>query len=81
MESIDVRFDEELPNKKKSTDCSNPSEYYEEENQGVDEISKTTEDAELSSKSPSRYTQKNHPKDQIIGDKSAGVQTRIQLVE
>ena len=32
-------------------------------------------------KTPSRYTQKNHPEDQIIGDKSVRVQTRRQLAE
>ena len=81
VESIDVRFDEELTNKTRSTGCSNPPEDHEEENQDDDEIRKTTEDVELSSKSPSRYTQKNHPEDQIIGDKSVGVQTRRQLTE
>ena len=58
------------------TDCNSPSDNHEEENQDDDETSKTTEDVELSSKAPSRYTQKNHPEDQIIGDKSVGVQTR-----
>ena len=81
MERIDVRFDEDLPNRTRSTRCSNPPEYHEEENQDNDELSKTTEDTELNSKGPSRHTQKNHPKDQIIGDKSVRVQTRRQLAE
>ena len=81
VEIIDVIFDEELQNKTRSTDCSSPPEDHEEKNQDDDETSKTTEDAELSSKAPSRYTQKNHPEDQIIGDKSVGVQTRRQLTE
>ena len=81
MESIDVRFDEELPNKTRSTGCRNPPEYHEEENQDDDELRKTTEDTELNSKYPSRYTQKNHLEYQIIGDKSVGVQTRRQLAE
>ena len=81
VESIDVRFDEELPDKTRSTGCSNPPEDHEEENQDDDEIRKTTEDTELNSKGPSRHTQKNHPEDQIIRDKSVGVQTRRQLAE
>ena len=81
VESIDVIFDEDLPNKTRSTSYNNPPEDHEEENQDDDEISKTTEDIELNSKGPSRYTQKNHPEDQIIGDKSVGVQTRRQLTE
>ena len=43
VESIDVKFDEELPNKTRSTGCSNPPEDYEEENQDDDEINKTIE--------------------------------------
>ena len=73
VESIDVKFDEELPNKTRSTGCSNPLEDDEEEKQDDDEIRKTIDDTELNSKGPSRYTQKNHPEDQIIGDKSVGV--------
>ena len=74
VESIDVRFDEELPNDTTDTDYSNPSNNHEEEDQDDDETSNTIEDANLSSKAPSRYTQKNHPEDQIIGDKRVGVQ-------
>ena len=81
MESIDVIFDEELPNKTRSTRCENPLDDLEDENQDNDELSKTTEDTELNSRGPSRHTQKNHPEDQIIGDKSVGVQTRRQLAE
>ena len=81
MESIDVKFDEDLPNRTRSTRCNNPPDDHEDENQDNDELSKTTEDTELNSKGPSRHTQNNHPEDQIIGDKSVGVQTRRQLVE
>ena len=81
MESIDVRFDEDLTNKTRSTRCSNPPDDHEDENQDNDELRKATEDTELNSKGPSRHTQKNHPEDQIIGDKSVGVQTRRQLAE
>ena len=75
LEIIDVRFDEELPDNTKGTDCSSPLDSHEEENRDDDETSKTTEDFELSSKAPSRYTQKNHPEDQIIRDKSAAICT------
>ena len=75
MESIDVRFDEELPNRTRSTRCTNPPDDLEDENQDNDELNKITEDTELKSKGLSRHTQKNHPEDQIIGDKSVGVQT------
>ena len=76
VESIDVRFDEDLPNRTRSTRCINPPDDHEDENQDNDELSKTTEDTKLNSKGPSRHTQKNHLEDQIIGDKSVGVQTR-----
>ena len=76
-----MRFDEEPPNNTRDTDCYSPSENHEEENQDDEETSKTIEDTELISKAPSRYTQKNHPEDQIIGDKRVGVQTRRQLTE
>ena len=76
MESIDVRFDEELPNRTRSIRCSNPPDDIEEENQDNDELCKTTEDVELNSRGPSRHTQKNHPEDKIIRDKSVGFQTR-----
>ena len=69
VESIDVRFDEELSDKLRSIDCSNPLEVHEEDNQDDDEINKPIEDTDLRSKSSSRYVQKNHPEDQIIGDK------------
>ena len=75
MEIIDVRFDEDLPNRT-STRCNNHRDDHEYENQDNDELSKTTEDTELNSKGPSRHTQKNHAKHKIIGDKSVGVQTR-----
>ena len=82
VESIDVRFDEELPNNTRGKDYNSPLDNHEEENQDDDdETSKTIEDVEPRSKAPSRYTQKNHPEDQIIGDKRAGVQTRRQLTE
>ena len=81
VESIDVRFDEELPKNKRDTNDNSPSENHEEENQDDDETRKTTEVVELRSKAPSRYTQKNHSEDQIIGDKRVGVQTRKQLTE
>ena len=81
MKSIDVRFDEDLPNRTRSTRCSNPPKDNEEENQDNDELRQTTGDTELNSKGPSRHTQKNHPEDQIIGDKSVGVHTRRYLAE
>ena len=81
MESIDVRFNEYLPNRTRSTNCTNPPGDHEDENKENEEQSKTTEGTKLNSKGPSRHTQKNHPKDQIIGDKSVGVQTRRQLAE
>ena len=64
VESIDVRFDEDLPNiMSRSTRCNNPPEDHEEENQDNDELSKTTENTKLNSKGPSRHTQKSHPED------------------
>ena len=60
VEIIDVRFDEELSDKLRSTDCSNHPGNHEQEDQDDEETSKTLENAELNSKTPSRYTQKNH---------------------
>ena len=81
VESIDVRFEEDIPNRTRSTSCANPPDGHGSEDQDNDEHRKTIEDTELNSKRPSRHTQKNHPEDQIIGDKSVGVQTRRQLTE
>ena len=36
----------------------------------------STREGRLSHKTPTRYVQKNHPTDQIIGDEDAGVETR-----
>ena len=74
-----MRFDEELPNNTRYTNCYSPLDNHEEENQDDEETSKTIEDTELSSEAPSRYTHKNHPEDQIIGDKRVGVQTRKKI--
>ena len=81
MESIDVRFNEELLDRTRNTNCANPPYHHQDENQENKEQNETTKYTEINSKGPSRHTQKNHPEDQIIGDKSAGVQTRRQLVE
>lgn len=47
-----------------------------ETNEGEDE-----EELEQVSKTPTRHMQKNHLKDQIIGDKNKGVQRRKRVVE
>ena len=52
VESIDVIFDEDLPNRTRSTRCSNPPDNHEDENQDNDELSKATKDTELNSKCP-----------------------------
>ena len=77
MESIDVRFDEDLPNRTRSTTGSNPPDDHEDENQDNDELRKKTKDIELNSKGPSRHTQKNHPEDQIVGDECGSPDKKI----
>ena len=47
VESIDVRFHEDVPNRTRSTRCSNPLDDHEDENQSNVELSKTAEDTEL----------------------------------
>ena len=76
MESIDVIFGEYLPNRTRRKNCANPLDDHEDDDQENEEQSKKIEDTKLNLKGPSRYTQNNHPWDQIISDKSARVQTR-----
>ena len=44
VENSDVRFDEDLPDRTRSTNCANPPNDHEDENQENEEHSKTTED-------------------------------------
>ena len=81
MERIDVRFDEELPEKTRSTNFFNHPDNHHDDNQENKKHNETTKDTKINSKGPSRHTQKNHAEDRIIGDKSAGVQTRRKLAE
>ena len=81
MECIDVRFDEELQDKTKSMGCINPPDHHHYDNQDSEDKDETSKDTEMHSKGPSRRTQKNHPENQIIGDKSKEIQTRKKLVE
>jgi hypothetical protein len=55
---------------------------YEKEVEGEDEEDMTEEEEQFQQvppKTPSRRVQKNHPSDQIIGNKDAGVETRRRI--
>ena len=71
-----MKVDEELPIKRYNTRFIDP--YYqlisEEEEEQVEDV----EGIENHSKAPLRYVQKNHPKNLIIGDKNAWVQTSLK---
>lgn len=81
MEYIDVKVDEEPPNKNKRTCFINPLDHHHHISKENEVQYEGLEDAKTYSKGPSRHTQRNHLENQIIGDKSEGVQTRRQLVE
>lgn len=80
LDCIDVKFDEEFPDKRKNTSFINTLYHHHgnEENEVQDEESKKVK---THSKGPSRHVQKNQPESQIVGDKSEGVQTRRQLAD
>ena len=54
-----------------------------EYSESYDESANIQEDSrqQTESKPPSRIVQKNHPENQIIGDKNKGVQTRRKLIK
>ena len=67
------------------TDVEEKEDIQEDEIDTEEEEDDTQEEEEGSprrdTKTPSRIVPKNHPEDQIIGNKSVGVQTRRQFIK
>jgi hypothetical protein len=87
VESINVTIDETgwPESKEENESMKQPLEEEEEDEKEVEEEDEEnpTESEEkvqqVSSKTPSKPVQKNHPSDQIIGNKDAGVETRRRI--
>jgi hypothetical protein len=87
VESINVTIDETCkPESKKEENKSMEQLFKEEEAEGeVEEgdeenLIETEEQVQqVSPKTPKKRVQKNHPSDQIIGNKDAGVETRRKI--
>ena len=69
--------------KRESTQKEDNSEKEEEERVEEEESHENENEDSLRSdtKKPSRWVQKNHPKNKITGDKELGVKTRRKLID
>ena len=85
VENINVTIDETGKPESKEKENKSMEQIFEEgdekqvEEEDEDEVNPTEEEEhvqKLSPKTPSKQVQKNHPSDQIIGNKDAGVETR-----
>jgi hypothetical protein len=84
VESVNVRIDEELPHKNKldveEMDYNKEEEEAYDEEEEPENAEEEEEETECQdTKTPSRYVQKNHPENLILGDKNAKTQTRRKL--
>jgi hypothetical protein len=88
VERINVTIDETgIPESKKEENQSmeqlfEEEDEKEEEDEDEDEENPTEVEEKVqkvSPKTPSKQVQKNHPSDQIIGNKDAGVETRRKI--
>jgi transposase InsO family protein len=90
VESINVTIDETGIPKSKKEENQSMEQLFEEEDEKEEEEEDEDEDEEnpteveeqvqqVSPKTPSKRVQKNHPSDQIIGNKDAGVETRRKI--
>jgi hypothetical protein len=86
VESINVTIDETgRPESKKEENKSieqifeeeDEKEEEEEDEENLTEVEEKVQ--QVSPKTPSKQVQKNHPSDQIIGNKDAGVETRRKI--
>ena len=78
MESINVTIDETGRPESKEEENKSMEQLFEEVEEEDEENPTETKEQfqQLSPKTPSRRVQKNHPSDQIIGNKDAWVETR-----
>jgi transposase InsO family protein len=90
VESINVTIDETGILESKKEENKSMEQLFEEEDEKEEEEEDEDEDEEnpteveeqvqqVSPKTPSKRVQKNHPSDQIIGNKDAGVETRRKI--
>jgi hypothetical protein len=88
VESINVTIDETGRPESKEEENKSMEQLFEEEDEkeveeeDEDEENPTEEEEQVqqvSPKTPSKRVQKNHPSDQIIGNKDAGVETRRKI--
>lgn len=82
MEIIDVKVDEDLP--VKEIEEHEDHSLIEEEEPKEEEIDEEEEEEEEEREPPNtpsktKYVQRHHPEEQIIGDKDEGVQTRRRI--
>jgi hypothetical protein len=89
VESINVTIDETGRQELKEEENESMEQLYEEETKDEKEVEGEDEEdlieaeekvQQVPPKTPSRRVQKNHPSDQIIGNKDAGVETRRRIV-
>jgi hypothetical protein len=85
VESINVTIDETGRPESKEEENESMEQPFEEEAEDEKEVEEEDEEnlteteeqvQQVSPNTPSRRVQKNHPSDQIIGNKDAGVETR-----
>jgi hypothetical protein len=88
VESINVTIDEtDRPESKEEENKSMEQLFKEEDEKEVEEEDEDEENPteaevqiqQVSPKTPRKQVQKNHPSDQIIGNKDAGVETRRKI--
>jgi hypothetical protein len=86
--SINVTIDETTRPKSKEEENKSMEQLFEEEdekeveeeNEDEENLTKVEDQAQqVSPKTPRKQVQKNHPSDQIIGNKDAGVETRRKI--
>jgi hypothetical protein len=89
VESINVKIDKIGKPESKEEENRSMKQPLEEEAEDEKEVEEEYEEnltetkeqvQQVSPKTPSRRVQKNHPSDQIIGNKDAGVETRRKIV-
>ena len=82
MESIDVKVDKDLPVKEiEEHEDDPPIEEEEHKEEEIDEEEQEEEEEREPPNTPSKtkYVQRHHPEEKIIGDKDEGVQTRRRI--
>jgi transposase InsO family protein len=88
VESINITIDETGRPESKEEENESMEQLFEEEAEDEKEVEEEDEEnlteaeeqvQQVPPKTPSRRVQKNHPSDQIIGNKDAGVETRRRI--